>query len=68
MQRNNFLSVKLIFIALCFLGYCSGLKIDETCSSNSNCDAGLRCETCPFHAHRQLIAIWSRKRRIIHQT
>ncbi|KAA8531688.1 hypothetical protein F0562_006595 [Nyssa sinensis] len=51
MPRNNFLPFKLLLITVCLLDYCSSLEIGETCSSNSNCDAGLRCETCPANGN-----------------
>ncbi|KDP31946.1 hypothetical protein JCGZ_12407 [Jatropha curcas] len=45
-------SVQLIFIGLClFVAGCSSLKLGETCSSNSVCDSGLSCETCPANGN-----------------
>ncbi|KAL9340888.1 hypothetical protein Peur_067107 [Populus x canadensis] len=43
----NVLSIQLLFIALClFIASSSSLKMGETCSSNSSCDAGLSCQSC----------------------
>ncbi|GLT60437.1 hypothetical protein SLA2020_332030 [Shorea laevis] len=36
----------LLFISSFLLGSCSALKEGKTCIKNSNCDAGLHCETC----------------------
>ncbi|CAI0553518.1 unnamed protein product [Linum tenue] len=36
----------LFFFAFHLLATCSGLKLGETCSSDNQCDAGLRCQTC----------------------
>ncbi|XP_057962585.1 PI-PLC X domain-containing protein At5g67130-like [Malania oleifera] len=51
MQRpNRFLRnfpTQLLFLALClFPCSSSSLKLGETCASDGDCDAGLRCETC----------------------
>lgn len=47
-QRTSFInfSIKVVFIALVLFPCSSSLKIGETCSSDSNCDAGLRCQAC----------------------
>ncbi|KAJ6378556.1 hypothetical protein OIU78_028735 [Salix suchowensis] len=43
----NVLSIQLLFVALClFIAISSSLKMGETCSSNSSCDAGLSCQSC----------------------
>lgn len=52
MQRIHFFAV-LITVGLLF-GYCSSLQIGETCSSDNQCDAGLRCETCPANGNTRL--------------
>lgn len=46
-RRPTSFPIQLVFIAL-FFTCSSGLKIGETCSSdsNNNCDAGLSCGTC----------------------
>ncbi|CAI0553651.1 unnamed protein product [Linum tenue] len=36
----------LLIVAFHLLATCSGLKLGETCSSDNQCDAGLRCQTC----------------------
>ncbi|XP_059643834.1 PI-PLC X domain-containing protein At5g67130 [Cornus florida] len=53
MQRNNFLCIKVLFITVCLLGFSSSLKIGETCSesSDSTCDTGLHCLTCPANGN-----------------
>eukprot|EP00258_Populus_trichocarpa_P041431 XP_024457450.1 PI-PLC X domain-containing protein At5g67130 [Populus trichocarpa] len=44
---SNILPIQLLFILLClFIASSSCLKIGETCSSNSTCDAGLSCQSC----------------------
>ncbi|KAL5556989.1 hypothetical protein UlMin_039225 [Ulmus minor] len=40
-----------LFIAVCLFSSSSGLKIGETCSKDNECDAGLRCETCPANGN-----------------
>ncbi|CAA2976194.1 PI-PLC X domain-containing At5g67130-like [Olea europaea subsp. europaea] len=48
MQGLKFFNIKLVLITGFLVGFCSCLKIGETCSSsNNNCDAGLICGTCP---------------------
>ncbi|KAL2522556.1 PLC-like phosphodiesterases superfamily protein [Forsythia ovata] len=48
MQGLKFFHIKLVLITGFLIGFCSCLKIGETCSSsNNNCDAGLTCGTCP---------------------
>ncbi|KAK4584651.1 hypothetical protein RGQ29_022400 [Quercus rubra] len=52
MKRTNFIimnikiQVVFIFITVCLFACSSGLQIGETCSANTQCDAGLLCETC----------------------
>lgn len=40
------LQIQSLFIAVCLFSYSSSLKIGETCSSDSQCDTGLRCGKC----------------------
>ncbi|KAL2528544.1 PLC-like phosphodiesterases superfamily protein [Forsythia ovata] len=50
------LPIKLFLIAVVLFGYSSSLKIGETCSTtNSNCDAGLLCGTCPANGNTRPI-------------
>ncbi|XP_047321017.1 PI-PLC X domain-containing protein At5g67130-like [Impatiens glandulifera] len=50
MKSQNFVTIGfLLLITASLLRYGSSLqihKIGETCSSNNQCDAGLRCQTC----------------------
>ncbi|XP_050291758.1 PI-PLC X domain-containing protein At5g67130 isoform X2 [Quercus robur] len=52
MKRTNFIimnikiQVVFIFITVCLFACSSSLQIGETCSANTQCDAGLLCETC----------------------
>ncbi|XP_038710042.1 PI-PLC X domain-containing protein At5g67130-like isoform X2 [Tripterygium wilfordii] len=45
------LYIQLIFVSVSLFLCSSGLKIGETCSSDSVCDAGLHCETCPANGN-----------------
>ncbi|KAI3500435.1 hypothetical protein L1887_36256 [Cichorium endivia] len=48
MRRFDFLLLIVAGTLLCLFRSSTSLKIGETCStSNSNCDSGLRCGTCP---------------------
>lgn len=38
--------IQFLLIAICLFSHSSALKIGETCSKDSDCDTGLRCETC----------------------
>ncbi|KAF7828721.1 PI-PLC X domain-containing protein [Senna tora] len=42
----SLLSCVVLVIALCLVCSSSSLKLGETCGSEDQCDAGLRCETC----------------------
>ncbi|KAL2906309.1 hypothetical protein RDABS01_005019 [Bienertia sinuspersici] len=45
---NYFLSLQILLLLLSasLFHFSSSLKIGETCSKDSDCEAGLRCETC----------------------
>ncbi|KAM7520463.1 hypothetical protein LguiB_019425 [Lonicera macranthoides] len=56
MQGTNSILTKIIllsFFLFFFFRYSSSLQIGETCSSSggNNCDAGLRCDTCPVNGN-----------------
>lgn len=53
MQRINHDTIILVLATSClFFGYCSTLKIGETCSTSDNkCNTGLKCETCPVNGN-----------------
>ncbi|KAJ8764252.1 hypothetical protein K2173_005992 [Erythroxylum novogranatense] len=49
-SNNHHLQIPFLF--LCFFAFrCSSLKLGETCSSDNDCDVGLRCETCPANGN-----------------
>ncbi|CAO2830906.1 unnamed protein product [Amaranthus hypochondriacus] len=41
-----FFQILLLLVTASLFQSCSSLKIGETCSKDSDCDSGLRCETC----------------------
>ncbi|XP_062101962.1 PI-PLC X domain-containing protein At5g67130 [Humulus lupulus] len=46
------LNFQAFIIALfLFISYSSALKIGESCSKDSECDSGLRCENCPANGN-----------------
>ncbi|XP_038719487.1 PI-PLC X domain-containing protein At5g67130-like isoform X2 [Tripterygium wilfordii] len=54
LQGSSFffnLYIQLIFVSVSLFLCSSGLKIGETCSSDSVCDTGLHCETCPANGN-----------------
>ncbi|XP_012079241.1 PI-PLC X domain-containing protein At5g67130 [Jatropha curcas] len=54
-------SIQLLFFGLClFVAGCSCLKLGETCSSNNECEAGLRCEACPANGNTRARCIRTR--------
>ncbi|KAK7331063.1 hypothetical protein VNO77_25274 [Canavalia gladiata] len=50
-MKNRRQVVVVVLIALCFVNCSSSLKVGETCGSENQCDAGLRCETCPANGN-----------------
>lgn len=49
MERFNFFN--LMIIALCLSSFVHSLEMGETCSSTSECDAGLSCQSCPANGN-----------------
>lgn len=45
-HHHHFILFLIFIISASLLHSSSSLKIGETCSKDSDCDAGLRCETC----------------------
>ncbi|XP_054823095.1 PI-PLC X domain-containing protein At5g67130-like isoform X1 [Prosopis cineraria] len=43
--------IPLVLMVLCMVTSSSCLKLGETCGSDNQCDAGLRCETCPANGN-----------------
>ncbi|KAK7263137.1 hypothetical protein RJT34_30722 [Clitoria ternatea] len=51
MDSSSSQVVVVVFVALCLVYCSSSLKLGETCGSENQCDAGLRCETCPSNGN-----------------
>ncbi|XP_061336685.1 PI-PLC X domain-containing protein At5g67130-like [Gastrolobium bilobum] len=50
-NQSKVVVVVVVFVALSLINCSSSLKLGETCGSNSQCDAGLQCETCPANGN-----------------
>ncbi|KAK9285763.1 hypothetical protein L1049_024963 [Liquidambar formosana] len=51
LQRTSRLLTSFSLLVFCIFTSSSALQIGETCASDGNCDAGLRCESCPANGN-----------------
>ncbi|KAF8406302.1 hypothetical protein HHK36_008387 [Tetracentron sinense] len=51
-QKSN-LAITALFIAVYVFPFSSAVKVGQTCSTDSNCDAGLHCDSCSANGSTQ---------------